>query len=117
MASTRNKNSKGNYKLEKLEDKKTNDYIHFKEFGKNQIFQLPDLYNPSSVPSCELSKNFTDVESYLRGTHSTDLEDFEKNTFFNPIYKEKNYISFFEREKVALPEPLVIETQQRPSIN
>lgn len=117
MTSTRNKNTQGNYNLEKLQDKKINNYLQFKEFGNNQFCALPDLYLPSYVPSSELSKNAVDVESYLRGTHSVDLENHQKNNFFNPIQKTPNYVEFFERNKVILPNPLIIENNQRPLFN
>lgn len=116
MASTRDKNSMGNYLLEQRALNKT--YENISDYnGRNghaNISAFPELLTPSYMPPDNVCKNFIDVESQLLGINSNNLV----NPNVNPVKPEiKNLplISFFETEKVIMPQELKME-QTRPFI-
>jgi hypothetical protein len=115
MASTRNKNMKNDYYLEQRENKHILDnrvYIHRKYAFENRLpcAGINVGYRPNDV----LSLNATDIESQLYGINSTNLVQ-EKSPLVARLKKEDS-ISFFERMQTYIPEPLVVEKNQRPII-
>ena len=66
------------------------------------------------VPNNVLSKNSTDVESFLLGINSSNLVD--PTPQFNAKLKCHKLLSFYPRLQPSLPTPLVIEGCQRPVI-
>jgi len=115
MASTRNNNMRGEYCLEQVSNKQGQNYATYKGKRTNDIFLLPCAgINPAQVPGNILSKNSTDVESYLLGINSSNLVNPQR-----PVQPEINplkNLSFYTRLQPYLPEPLVIEGCQRPVI-
>lgn len=113
MASTRNKNTCGDYYLEQ---KQSQHIFHDRIFKYRRIaFQdaLPCAgINIGSIPNSQLAYNATDIESALYGINSTNLVNPQKPV--NPELKHMPDIAFFERPQVFIPEPLVIEKYQRP---
>ena len=61
-----------------------------------------------------LSNNPCDIESSLYGIGSTNLYD--PQTPVKPSINKLNDIKFFEKHAKFVPEPLVIENGQRPTI-
>lgn len=115
MASTRNINSRGNYKMENDEHMKNQMYNSYKHspFGVSYDTSIPSIgITPSRLPRSALSNNYTDIESMLRGIGSTNLVD--KSFEVTPQLKDIHTTSFFERIPIIMPATLSIEPHQRP---
>lgn len=114
MASTRNKNTRGNYCLEQQSNR------HFGQWATCPAL-LPDdkpvmggnglLSGPS--PAFVLSENMPDILSFLWGTGSTDLTTPVKPCLVPEINCLKQ-INLYETPPVYMPDPLVVEANQRP---
>jgi len=116
MASTHLKNSKGQYCLEKRDDRLTQEHDFFQGFKIPYESAWPVLgFNPSTMKAGIynniLSNNPIDIESELFGVGSTNLVK-PKPTVYPSLNKlpEK---CFFNRPHLAIPNPLVIEKNQR----
>ena len=113
MASTRNKNTVGNYCDQQRQIQKQEDW-----FMTNYKFENPRPAFPSAginvqhVPSNELSTNQVDIENYLYGISA--------NNFVNPLpkvvpnLKTLEPISFFEQPKFYVPKLPTYLQGQRP---
>lgn len=115
MASTRNKNSKGDYNLEQNINKSINEWNTYEYSSRGGAYDpaIPNIgYTPSKMCSCFFSNNGIDIESQLYGIGSSNLVN-EKPTV-NPQLKQIKTIDFFDRQKLLMPKPLVIEDNQRP---
>ena len=115
MASTRNNNTPENYKLQQRSyncSYKWIDYQH-SSYGPAYRPAIPCLgITPSHMSRDTLSYNPVDIESYLRGTGSTNLVNPE--TPVVPEFKNVDNVSFFERIPLFIPQPLVVLDKQRP---
>ena len=115
MASTRNKNTPGNYCLEEREYKQSRSYTLYpnSQYGAAYNTRLPGLgVNPGQVPWNKMSNNAADIESFLFGIDSTNLVNPSP-----PLVAELKNLEtahFFSRAATLLPEPLVVEKGQRP---
>ena len=113
MASTRNKNTCGDYYLEHKQSQHILDnriYEHRRIAYSNA---LPCAgINVGSVPNTQLARNATDIESALYGINSTNLVNPQQPV--RPQLKSMPNLAFFERPQVFIPEPLVVESNQRP---
>lgn len=115
MASTRNKNDRGNYKSEERgrEDQRLN--LMYKNQGNGQAFNshyAGDGLLAGQMGPMVLSRNFVDIDSFLKGTGSTNLVN-----HMNPItpqFKELESLSIIDRIPLILPRPLQHDSQQRP---
>tara|TARA_Y100000780_G_C13690897_1_gene419517 strand:- start:2425 stop:2775 length:351 start_codon:yes stop_codon:yes gene_type:complete len=113
MASTRNKNSKIDYNLYRRENNRIFDNRIYSKRRIAEKTMLPCAgINVGHMPNTVLSENAIDIESRLYGINSTNLVNPQKD--ITPKLKSLPSIAFFERPKVFLPEPLVIEDNQRP---
>jgi len=113
MASTRNKNTCGDYYLEQKQSAHILDNRVYEHRRIAYSDALPCAgINVGSVPNTQLAKNATDIESSLYGINSTNLV--KPAAPVNPNLKHLKDVSFFERPQVFVPEPLVIEKSQRP---
>ena len=115
MASTRNKNTYDNYCLEQRNHSESDMYIHYKysQYGQSYKNGLPDLgITPSHLPRDILSHNAVDIETSLFGIGSTNLVNKQKEIM--PELKDLNTINYFDRIPLILPEPLIVEKNQRP---
>lgn len=113
MASTRNKNMKNEFCLFTRENASILDNRVFENRRFAHVNAIPCAgINIGHMPNSVLSHNATDIESRLYGINASNLVNPEKE--FTPRYKQLKSIAFFERPKVFLPEPLVIENDQRP---
>ena len=113
MASTRNINTRSDYLMEQKIYKNSSEYL----LNPQRLFAHRNSYptfgvNVGHMPLENLSSNGVDVESALMGINSTNLVNPQ-----GPVYNQQKHlpnVTFFERKKSFLPEPLVIERQHRP---
>jgi len=115
MASTRNKNTPGNYCLEQREFKHSENYTLYpnSQYGAAYNTRLPgNGFNPAQIPWNKMSYNAPDIESFLLGINSTNLVN--PAPCFVPELAQLNSVNIFEKGTIYMPEPLVIEKNQRP---
>lgn len=137
MASSRNKNTFGDYDAEQLEYKRTFKYNTFVN-GPNGI--PVKTYIPGNgligakCPLTELSHNARDIEHYLRGglsahelkNSSRDVESFlygiGSTNLVNPRepihikLKKLQTLDLFDNPELIMPDPLVVDANQRPPL-
>jgi hypothetical protein len=115
MASTRNKNTPGNYCLEQ----KT--YRHSEEYTLYKNSQYGEAVNtrwggngllPAQIPWNKLSYNAADTESFLFGINATNLV--KPAPCFVPEIAQLDTTNIFNKGATLMPEPLVVEKNQRP---
>ena len=115
MASTRNKNTQGDYCLQQRDFKLVENYALYpnSQYGAayNTTFAGNGL-NPAQIPWNQLSYNAADIESFLFGINSTNLV--KPAPVFVPELKELCWSNTFNKGPTYIPEPLVIEANQRP---
>jgi hypothetical protein len=117
MASTRNKNTAGDYRMEQQINRHLTQYNVYKNSAQGTPWEthIPDVgWMPSNVSRETFATNAVDVESMLRGTGESNLVEPKGETVVQKV--EVGYKSFFERPVVATPEPLVLERFQRPNL-
>ena len=115
MASTRSKNTPGNYKAEINISNNTVDYYTNKtySYGSPLTTYYPgDGLLQGRVASENLSHNNIDIETQLFGIGSTNLVQHKIN--YSPEIKPLQSLSIIDRTHVLIPEPLVIQPNQRP---
>ena len=112
MSSTRNKNTKEDYNLEKNKNGRYNDYQDYKYSRKNYDPKYPGFgFTPTQISGKDLSYNYVNIESQLWGIGANDLENPRPQQ--TPDYKHMNEVATIEQEDVILPRPLYIERNQR----
>lgn len=115
MASTRNRNTPGNYKLEKDMNINQCKFNTYEPYGTPKISYHPgDGLMPAKTSRDILASNACDVESNLFGIGSTNLEKPMPN--FNPQLKEIKSLSVIDKPTVFVVEPRAIDDKQRPYI-
>jgi hypothetical protein len=115
MASTRNRNTKGNYCLEQREYKEFENYTLYphSQYGAAYTTELPgNGLLPGQVPWDKLSHNAANTESFLFGINSTNLVN-PAPCFAHEITQLCD-ANVYKKGPVFIPEPLVIEKNQRP---
>jgi hypothetical protein len=115
MASTRNKNTPGNYCLEQNQYHQSQNYTLYpnSQYGSAYNTRLPgNGLMPAQIPWNKLSYNAADTESFLFGINSTNLVN--PAPCFVPEITKLNSANIFEKGPVYIPEPLIIEKNQRP---
>ena len=115
MASTRNRNTPGNYNLEQKEFKQSENYTLYEnsQYGAAFNTRLPgNGLNPAQIPWNQLSNNAADIESFLFGINSTNLV--KPAPPLVAEFKKLDSANIFQKEPTLMPEPLVIEKNQRP---
>uniref|UniRef100_A0A6C0DRM9 Uncharacterized protein n=1 Tax=viral metagenome TaxID=1070528 RepID=A0A6C0DRM9_9ZZZZ len=113
MASTRSKNTMGDYKMEQQMNISTADYNRYKSYGvPNYTFFSGDGLLAGRVASENLSRNACDIESYLRGIGSSNLVNPQPDVVAD-VYKLKS-LAVIDRIPLIVPEPLVVAKDQRP---
>jgi hypothetical protein len=113
MASTRNRNTQDDYNLEQWSNTQDINYKTYTSFGKPNTTHFPgDGLLGGRVGAGELAFNNHDVESFLFGIGSTNLV--KPNPTIVPDIKSLKSLSIISRLPVAIPDPLVIEPNQRP---
>jgi len=115
MASTRNKNTRINYEIEQRNFDLANRYTFNPNsaHGLASTTHLPGLgLNPAQIPRTQLSHNPVNIESYLFGIDSTNLV--KPRVYEQPELKQLQSLQIIDRMPMVMPEPLVIEKEQRP---
>ena len=118
MASTSNKNTPGNYAAEQRMNSHIGDYRTYIHSAPAMAITThhPGLgVMPAKTARSELCSNYCDVESQLRGIGYTNLVTPQKPV--NPDFKTPRSLNFIDGLQVHLPEPLVVEKNQRPYMN
>ena len=115
MASTRNRNTLGNYNLEQREYKQSAGYTLYpnSQYGAAYNTRMPgNGLLPAQIPWNKLSYNAADTESFLLGINSTNLVN--PAPCFTPEIAQIASVDIYDKGAVLIPEPLVIEKYQRP---
>ena len=115
MASTRNKNTIGNYKTEQSSLQQQRQYLDYQHAANGRPMQSnfagDGLIMGRMVPT-ELSHNPNDIESFLWGIGSTNLVD--PMAEVKPQIRNLQSLSIMDRTPVFLPQPLIVDKDQRP---
>ena len=115
MASTRNKNTCSNYCLEQRMTTKSLNYLEYRNGASGAAYSpaIPCMgIIPGQMARDVFSRNSVDIESALFGINSTNLVETQKPVVPELITLPE--ISFFDRMKLIMPDPLVVEKSQRP---
>jgi hypothetical protein len=115
MASTRNKNTPGDYCLQQQSILNQSKYLEYKYGSNGRAYNnaLPTFgVTPSHMPREAFSYNSVQIESALFGINSTNLVNPERPVI--PELKCLKEVSFQNKIPMLMPEPLVIENKQRP---
>jgi hypothetical protein len=115
MASTRNKNTQGNYQSEQWSLDQTRNWIAYEHASNGRAIQTHLPGNGllvGRVANTELSKNPADIESHLYGIGSTNLvTPYEQPT---PLINQIPSLNIASKTPLFMPDPLIIEPNQRP---
>jgi hypothetical protein len=114
MASTRNKNTPGDYNLEQFSLDRQRTYIHYEHssYGKPvETMQAGNGLCHGRIAGWNLSHNTEDIESYLFGIGSTNLVSPKPDP--TPEYKSLKQLHIADRLTFIMPNPLVIQSGQR----
>jgi hypothetical protein len=115
MASTRNKNTPGNYSLEKNQHQRYYDEIMYRNSSTGTAYTLHfpgDGLLMGKMKSRDLASNSTDIESTLFGIGSTNLENPLPKVDPN-IHKFQN-LNMIHRTPMVFPAPFMYDTNNRP---
>jgi hypothetical protein len=118
MASTRSKNTPGNFCLEQRENRNSLHYLLYPHsaYGTTYDTKLAGFgFNPGNMPASTLSKNYINIESGLFGINSTNLVNPA-----DPIVPDLYHLSsksLIEKGPTFIPMPLHIEPHQRPNFD
>ena len=119
MASTRNKNTAGNYQLEQRQFDQFSGYTLYpnSQYGAAFNTRMPgNGFLPAQMPWNKLSHNAPDTESFLFGINSTNLVN--PAPTFVPEVAQLGSVDLYEKSATSwMPEPLVVEKHQRPLFN
>jgi hypothetical protein len=115
MASTRSKNTPGNYAAERWSNNQDLLYRSYEHSGNGRpiesMFSGDGLLMGRMVPT-ELSTNSVDIESFLYGVGSTNLVNPKGETYAS--LKPLKSLSVINRIPLIMPNNLAIEPFQRP---
>jgi len=115
MASTRNNNTPGNYCQQQSAYAHARQETIYKHSAYGEAYDTKwagNGLNPGQLPWNTMSKNAPDIESFLLGINSTNLVN--PQPCLTPKLKTLKSANLFEREPVLIPQPLVVEKNQRP---
>tara|TARA_B110001450_G_C17559717_1_gene456215 strand:+ start:560 stop:919 length:360 start_codon:yes stop_codon:yes gene_type:complete len=116
MASTRNRNTQIDYKLEQQKTQYSQEHKHYLHASNGRPITecIPTVgYIPSHMSKDALSNNPVDIESSLLGIGSTNLVSPCEPVY--PSLKKLDFKDFFDRPNaVIMPYPLVYNNNQRP---
>jgi hypothetical protein len=118
MASTRNKNTPGDYRMEQDQFRNNLDYLTDKKNNYSVPSQTHFAGNGlimGRIASENLAHNACDIESYLRGTGATNLVNPQSE--IQPDIKPFSSLSIMDKTPLIMPEPLVVQKNQRPYMN
>jgi hypothetical protein len=118
MSSTRSKNTPGNYQSEQKSFIQSLNY----SVDKNNSYGAPttthfagDGLLAGRVAPENLYFNACDIESQLRGIGTSNLVEQHREVV--PMPRNLDSLSIIDRLPILVPEPLVVEKNQRPYLN
>ena len=116
MASTRDKNSKGNYIMEQRQIDTTRYNLAYINGPNGHAAEpaYPEFYRQGYMPPDNFSFNSTDIESALFGVGSTNLVDPKAPTI--PQFKTLPEVHFFKKTPVVKTPIVWPLLNQRPFI-
>tara|TARA_B100002051_G_scaffold275553_1_gene320009 strand:+ start:2124 stop:2498 length:375 start_codon:yes stop_codon:yes gene_type:complete len=119
MASTRNRNTRGDYLQEELSNKKKYLYHTYEhsQYGKPDsfldIYKMPNsTLSTRAVAKESLSSNAVDIESFLRGISATNLVTPQPK--LTAQLKEHGSVKMFDSVPMVLPNQIKNDQGQRP---
>jgi hypothetical protein len=113
MASTRTKNTPGDYQLEQWSFAQNVGYNTAAHYGRPEQTYLPgDGLLAGNVSRTQLSNNSCDIESMLRGIGANNLVTPRASTV--PMIAPLQSLSIMDRIPLLVPAPLVVQSNQRP---
>jgi hypothetical protein len=115
MASTRNKNTAGNYCLDQKQYTDSSAWTLYANSAHGQACDTRlsgNGLNPGQLPWTTLSHNPADIESFLFGINSTNLVNPAPN--LTPELKCLKMANVFKMPNVIMPVPLTVPKGQRP---
>jgi len=115
MSSTRNKNDRGNYKLEERGREDQRLYSLYKNQGNGQAITTNfagDGLLGGQIGPMALSLNFADIDSLLKGTGSTNLVN--PMNPIEPQLRELESLSIIDRIPLIMPNDMNHDSHQRP---
>lgn len=113
MASTRNRNTAINYKLEQLKNMNNESYNLYKHssYGNAYTTNLPgNGFGGSYINAENLSNNSVDIESFLRGIGTTNLV--EGPITLTPKLNNLKSVNIYENNEVIMPLPLITNPER-----
>jgi hypothetical protein len=115
MASTRNKNTPGNYCMEMKQYNNSEEWNLYKYSSHGYAYdtKLPgNGFGNIRLPYDSMSYNAIDTESFLYGINSTNLVNPVKEFTPEPKFLEtKNLV---KRRDIVMPVPLAVSKHERP---
>jgi len=115
MASTRNKNTQGNYQLEQIALEQERNYFVYQHGASGcptkTMFAGDGILMGRMAPM-QLSGNFIDIETELLGVGSTNLVT--PLSKVHPEIRNLDTLAMVQRPEVIMPHTLVTEPFQRP---
>ena len=115
MASTRNKNTPGNYCLDQRQNTGIETWQLYKEGANGYAYDTKlagNGLNPGQMPWSTLSGNPADIESFLWGINSTNLVN--RAADLTPELKTLDSANVFKKSPIIMPIPQAIPKYQRP---
>ena len=112
MASTRNRNTPGDYKAEQWSLQEQINYNTYKNYGVAESTYLPgDGLLQGRVAAENLSNNFCDIESQLFGIGSTNLV--KPLPTVVPEIKPLQSLAVMNKTPLIIPGDLMVQGEQR----
>ena len=115
MASTRNKNTPGNYCLDNRQNVNIETWQLYKNGANGYAYDTKlsgNGLNPGQLPWDTLSYNPADIESFLFGINSTNLVN--PAPALTPEFKHLQSVDVFKSKPTIMPVPQAIPKYQRP---
>jgi hypothetical protein len=115
MASTRSKNTPGDYQLETRLNLEHSAYLAYEPYGHADTTYFPgDGLIGAKISNVQLSKNYCDIESELRGIGTTNLVNPQA-----PVTAQINTLksmTFMKRVPLIIPAPIIVNNNERPIV-
>ncbi len=115
MASTRNRNTPGNYCQEQAQYARAELYNMYPNSCQGAAYntRMPgNGFLPAQIPGNKLSHNCADIESFLFGIGSTNLVN--PLPAFTPELATLPCANVYENAPIWMPYPLIMDPGQRP---
>jgi len=125
MASTRNKNTESNYRLEMQQYRNNENYTLYPHSSHGVASETRWAGNgllPGQIPLTQLSNNGIDLESFLFGIGSTNLVDITSSmpssacatVSITPDLKTLSNFNIYSSRSVIMPSPMRHNPNERP---